>query len=268
MSPTRSATSSMVAPTSASLATYTFYWTSPTSRQLTSRLHSMGYPHLSTTRSLNEGSSRLPSQMAPRTFKRASTAPTWLKRLYPLRLFLPQATFSTFGTKKAARILRYRVASGLPVAMASSPCILIFSNVTASTTAQRMCTLWIMTPSASLANIHMPHLPLSLSGALAQSLSPPPRLDKLNLKFGCYGLALPANTNLTCYLRTLLARHRSSNITPFDQSTSRSRPTSANRPRIVPLNVSLHAVWNSSWTSHSCARPRTITNAQTRLRIV
>jgi len=168
------------------------YWTSPTSRQSTSQLHLMGYPLPSMTRSLNEGSSRLPSLMAPRTIKCASTAPTWLKQLYPLRLFLLQATFSTFGIKKVARIPRCQVESDLPVATASSPCILIFSNVTASTTAQRMCTQWIMTPSTSFVTVRKPHLPLS--DDLAQNLSPPRRLDKSNLKFGCYGLdVLPSH---------------------------------------------------------------------------
>jgi hypothetical protein len=145
----------------------------------------------------------------------ASTAPTWLKPLYPPRPFLLPAMFSTFGIKKVARTPWYQVASDLPVATASSPCTLIFSNVTASTTAQWTCTQWIMTPSASLVTVRKPHLPLL--DYLPRNLSPPRRLDKLNLRFGCYGMAPPANANLTCYHHTLSARHQSSNIIPFDQ---------------------------------------------------
>ncbi len=152
---------------------------SPTSRLSTSQLHLMGYPLPLMTRSLNEGSYRLPSLMAPRTIKRASTAPTWLKPLYPPRRFLLQATFFTFGIKKVARTPWYQVASDLPVATASSPCTLIFSNVTASTTAQRTCTQWIMTPSASLVTVRKPHL--LLPDYLARNLSPPGRLEKSNV---------------------------------------------------------------------------------------
>ncbi len=242
------------------------YWTSPTSRQSTSRLHLTGYPHPSMTRSPNEGSSRLPSPMAPRTIKLASTVPTWLKPLYPRPPFLLQVTSSIIGIKKVARTPQYQVASDSPVATASSPCILIFSTETASTTAPRTSTLWIMTPSASLVTVRKPHL--RLPAYLALNLSPPRRLGKSNLRFGCFGMVPRAKANLTYYHPMLLARHRSSNIIPFDQSTSRSRPTSGNRLLTVPPNVSLVVVRSFSWTSPSCGLPQRITNAQTRIQIV
>jgi hypothetical protein len=218
------------------------------------------------TRSLNEGSYRLPSLMAPHTIKRASTVPTWLKPLYPPPQFLLQVTFSTVGIKKVARTPQYQVASDLPVATASSPCTLIFSNVTASTTAQRTFTQWITTPFASLVNVRKPNLPLP--AYLALNFSPPQRLDKSNLRFGCFGMAPRAKANLMYYHHMLLGRHQSLNIIPFAQSTSRSRPTSGNKLLIVLPNVSLSVVRNSSWTSHSCDLPRRITNARTRIQIV
>jgi hypothetical protein len=159
-----------------------------------------------------------------------------------------------------------QVVSGSPAMMSASQCTSCCTAGMVCTTALVTCTSLTKTLSASLANV-LPHHPCLLGCLLifANHLNfiLPASCHKSSPKSGRYALDFPVNTSWMSSPCMCQLLHRSLSTTPSTSLTSVNRPTSANGPPSTHPTAYQHVLLNSSWTSDSCTRPPTSTNAQT-----
>ncbi len=214
---------------------------------------------LSTTVSLNVVSSPSPYRMGAFTIRLASIARIWWRQLYHLLPSLHQATYSTIGTKKAARILPLLAASGSQAKMASCLCFSIWDTAKDSTIVH-------LTSSLSIRTLWLGSTVVVLLPRLRQTSTVPHPNSSLhhvrvrsNRKCGSPVSGHRVRVNSIAFPVTFLARRLFSNIIPSIQSISKNRPISESKLHSVSPNGFPRAARNSLWTSRLCGlRPVTI----------